>query len=61
MPSFTERNEDRKANHPRRPVAFLIESELRVIAHCRKLLMAEGLASEDRQRLEAVLMKPEAV
>ncbi|MBV8698177.1 hypothetical protein [Bradyrhizobium sp.] len=34
---------------------FLIESERRVVAHCRKLLEQEGLSFTERRRLSRVL------
>ena len=34
---------------------FLIESERRVIAHCRKLLDQQGLSFTERRRLSRVL------
>ena len=34
---------------------FLIESERRVIAHCRKLLDQQGLSFTERRRLTGVL------
>ena len=40
--------------------AFLIDSERRVLAHCRKLLLAPGLPDDDRHRLERLSDEAEA-
>jgi hypothetical protein len=41
-------------------VCFLIENEQRVILHCRKLLDAPNLPSEERRRLMRLLADAEA-
>lgn len=39
--------------------AFLVESEQRVIEHCRKLLASDGLAEAERARLLHLLQEAE--
>jgi hypothetical protein len=40
--------------------SFLVESQRRVIEHCRRLLNAQDLAAEHRQRLTRVVEMTEA-
>ena len=39
--------------------AFLIESERRVLAHCRSLLDRDGLSGEERRRLTRLASEAE--
>lgn len=40
--------------------AFLIESERRVVAHCRSLLVRDHLSGEERRRLTRLVGEAEA-
>lgn len=40
--------------------AFLIESERRIVAHCRSLLERNGLSGEQRRRLTRLASEAEA-
>jgi hypothetical protein len=40
--------------------SFLVESQRRVIEHCRRLLQAQDLAAEHRQRLTRLVELTEA-
>jgi hypothetical protein len=55
------RGRQRPASEPpdRAARSFLIESERRVITHCRRLLAAQDLAMEQRQRLIRLIDRAE--
>ena len=40
--------------------AFLIESERRIVVHCRSLLERNGLSAEERRRLTRLASEAEA-
>jgi hypothetical protein len=45
---------------PRSVRSFLVESQRRVVEHCRRLLKAQDLAAEHRQRLTRLVELAEA-
>lgn len=57
-PIFVSPKSTRAAENP--VERFLVESELRVIVHCQKLLRAPNLPIEDRRRLERLCSEAEA-
>jgi hypothetical protein len=52
--------EDHDRSFPGSVRAFLIESERRVIMHCRSLLEQDGLSADERSRLMRLASRAEA-